>query len=55
VDTSRTRETGGTGLGLTIVKGCVESCRGTLKAQNRQPHGLEVVVTLGVYSRVAGD
>lgn len=50
VDTSRTRETGGTGLGLTIVKSCVESCRGSLKAQNRQPHGLEVVVTLGVWA-----
>jgi len=46
IDPSRTRETGGTGLGLTIVKTCVESCGGTVQARNRQPNGLEVVVTL---------
>jgi len=45
-DTSRTRETGGTGLGLVIVKTCVESCGGTVSARNRQPHGLEVLVRL---------
>jgi len=46
LDTSRTRETGGVGLGMTIVKTCIESCHGSLKAQNRQPHGLEVLMTL---------
>ncbi len=46
LDSSRARETGGVGLGLTIVKTCVESCRGTVVAQNRQPHGLEVVIRL---------
>jgi len=49
VDSSRTRDTGGTGLGLTIVKTCVESCHGALKALNRRPHGLEVLVMLPVY------
>lgn len=44
VDSSRTRETGGVGLGLTIVKTCVESCEGTVVARNRPPHGLEVIV-----------
>jgi two-component system sensor histidine kinase CpxA len=46
VDTARRRETGGTGLGLTIVKTCVEACGGTISAQNRQPHGLEVTISL---------
>jgi two-component system sensor histidine kinase CpxA len=45
-DPARTRETGGTGLGLAIVKTCIESCGGTVSARNRQPHGLEVTVTL---------
>ncbi len=42
VDTSRTRETGGVGLGLSIVKMCVESCGGTVAARNRPGGGLEV-------------
>jgi two-component system sensor histidine kinase CpxA len=46
VDASRTRETGGTGLGLAIVKTCVESCSGTVTAHNREPHGLEMRLTL---------
>ncbi|MEA3188688.1 MAG: hypothetical protein QOD99_2518 [Chthoniobacter sp.] len=45
-DSSRTRETGGTGLGLTIVKTCIESCGGTASAHNRNPRGLEVILTL---------
>ncbi|MEI8235129.1 MAG: HAMP domain-containing sensor histidine kinase [Verrucomicrobiota bacterium] len=48
VDGSRTRDTGGVGLGLTIVKTCVESCRGTVVARNRAPHGLEVEIRLPV-------
>jgi two-component system sensor histidine kinase CpxA len=46
VDTSRDRETGGVGLGLSIVKTCVESCGGAVRCENRQPHGLRVVVRL---------
>ena len=46
VDASRTRGTGGTGLGLTIVKSCVESCGGTVSARNRASGGLEVVLRL---------
>ncbi len=46
LDASRTRETGGVGLGLTIVKTCVESCRGSVTARNREPHGLEVLIKL---------
>jgi two-component system sensor histidine kinase CpxA len=43
---SRTRESGGTGLGLAIVKTCVESCQGKVRCRNRQPSGLEVLITL---------
>lgn len=46
VDRSRTRETGGVGLGLTIVKACIDSCGGMVTARNREPHGLEVTVQL---------
>lgn len=48
VDTSRTRDTGGTGLGLTIVKQCVEACGGTVSAANRAPRGLEVILRLQI-------
>ena len=46
VDDSRDRQTGGAGLGLTIVKACIESCAGTVTARNRKPHGLEVSIHL---------
>ena len=46
LDHSRARDTGGTGLGLMIVKTCMESCCGTVTARNRQPHGLEIRLQL---------
>ncbi|RYD71031.1 MAG: ATP-binding protein, partial [Verrucomicrobiaceae bacterium] len=46
VDTSRTRDTGGVGLGLSIVKTCVEACGGRVVARNRKPQGLDVTVSL---------
>jgi two-component system, OmpR family, sensor histidine kinase CpxA len=48
LDDSRTRETGGVGLGLSIVKTCIDSCGGSVSAVNRQPHGLEVIIQLPV-------
>lgn len=46
VDDSRARDTGGVGLGLTIVKTCVESCGGTVSAAVRPEGGLRVQVRL---------
>jgi two-component system sensor histidine kinase CpxA len=46
VDESRTRHTGGVGLGLTIVKTCVEACGGTVTAANRPEGGLSVQIRL---------
>jgi len=45
-ETVRNRDTGGAGLGLAIVKSCVEACRGTVMCRNRQPAGLEVIISL---------
>lgn len=46
-DEARNRKTGGVGLGLAIVRSAVEACGGTVSCRNRQPHGLEVRLTLG--------
>ena len=45
-EAARTRETGGAGLGLAIVKNCVEACGGQVAVRNRQPSGLELILTL---------
>ena len=44
VDQSRTRDTGGVGLGLTIAKTCVEACGGRIKLENVSPHGLRAII-----------
>ena len=44
VDSSRTRETGGTGLGLALVKTGIESCGGSVSAKNLEPNGFEVLI-----------
>ncbi len=48
VDTARTRETGGVGLGLSIVKNGVEAAGGTVAAHNRSGGGLEVILHLPI-------
>jgi two-component system, OmpR family, sensor histidine kinase CpxA len=47
-DSSRQRETGGIGLGLAIVRSCVEACGGTVACRNRSPKGLAVEIQLQV-------
>ncbi len=43
---ARQRETGGAGLGLAIVRSCVEACGGAVSCRNRAPNGLEVTIRL---------
>ncbi len=43
---ARARETGGVGLGLSIVKTCIESCQGSVTCHNRVPKGLAVTINL---------
>jgi two-component system sensor histidine kinase CpxA len=42
----RQRETGGAGLGLAIVRSCIEACGGAVQCRNRSPKGLEVEIRL---------
>jgi two-component system sensor histidine kinase CpxA len=49
VDHSRTRQTGGVGLGLTIVRTCMEACGGRVTARNRESGGLVVSLYLAKY------
>jgi two-component system sensor histidine kinase CpxA len=46
VDDARNTNTGGSGLGLSIVSGAVKFHNGTVRARNLQPHGLEVLIEL---------
>lgn len=46
-DAARTREEGGVGLGLAIVRSCVEACRGKVTFANRSPKGFEATLSLG--------
>jgi len=46
VEASRDRASGGVGLGLSIVKNCVETCKGTARCRNRVSSGLEVEIRL---------
>ncbi len=45
-ETARTRETGGVGLGLAIVRSSVAACGGDVHFTNRPPHGFRAEVRL---------
>jgi len=46
LDTSRSRNTGGVGLGLAIARRAVETCGGSLQLQNRDTGGLRACIRL---------
>jgi len=48
IDSSRSRETGGAGLGLAIVAAIVAAHNGTIDATNQDGHGARVTVSLPV-------
>ena len=50
VDSSRSRESGGYGLGLAIAKALVEAYRGSIVAHHAVPHGTRMVVELPIQS-----
>jgi two-component system sensor histidine kinase CpxA len=43
---ARQRETGGAGLGLAIVRACIEACGGSVHLANRAPHGFRASMRL---------
>lgn len=45
-ESARSRETGGVGLGLTIVRSSVAACGGEVTFRNREPHGFCAEITL---------
>lgn len=45
-EAARSRETGGVGLGLAIVRTCVEACGGTVQFSNRSPQGFQADLRL---------
>ena len=45
-EASRSRETGGAGLGLTLADAIVKAHGGSLLLQNREPHGLAATIVL---------
>lgn len=47
VNEGRTRDTGGSGLGLSIVRNAIAFHGGEISAHNVAPHGLEFVFTIG--------
>jgi len=45
-ESARTRETGGVGLGLAIVRSCVNACGGDVQFSNRSPRGFRAEIRL---------
>jgi signal transduction histidine kinase len=46
METSRSRDSGGTGLGMTIAQNIAQQHQGTVQLRNLSPQGLEVRLSL---------
>lgn len=46
-EAARTRELGGVGLGLSIVRGSITACGGEVRFVNREPHGFRAEIRVG--------
>lgn len=55
VDKARSRDTGGSGLGLTIAKQLIEAHGGNIRAESIQGEGSKFIFTLPVYSENKTD
>ncbi|UAK23927.1 sensor histidine kinase [Sphingomonas nostoxanthinifaciens] len=53
LETSRSRETGGTGLGLTIARNLAQRMGATLTLENAEPHGLVCTIRFRAAASVA--
>lgn len=53
VDDTRARESGGVGFGLTIVKTCIDACRGSVNCRNKIPSGYETTIRLDLEAEPA--
>lgn len=51
VDKSRSRATGGSGLGLSIVKKIIEAHEGTIRIEANKPKGTKVIIALPITSK----
>ena len=54
-DPSRTAASGGSGLGLAIVQRAMRAMGGEATAENVEPHGLRVILTLRVAEQAAAE
>lgn len=54
-ETDRSRQSGGVGLGLSIARKVVEAHKGTITAENIQPHGLKITIMLPVSNEVISN
>jgi signal transduction histidine kinase len=55
LEASRSRETGGTGLGLTVARAAIRAHGGDIRLHNLEPRGLCATVTLPKTTRLSAS